>query len=358
MRNVTAAALLGMVLSGTPAWAAQWAQKMFAESEHNFGTVARAATTEYEFKLTNRYLEDVRISGVRSSCGCTSVWVKDDRRLLATHETAAIVAHVNSDKFLGSKGATITVSFDRPYAARAQLRVRAYIRDDVVLRPGSVQFGTVNAGTATERSVEVLCPGRSGLRPVEVRSTDPHLSASLASSRDARGKTAYRLNVRLDEQAPAGYIKEQLLLVLGDGQRTQIPVLVVGRVVAGVTVNPPRLLLGLVEPGQEVRKMVVVRGNTPFRIKSVRSDSDAFRLAVPADDSAKPAHVIPVTFIARDRPGEVVGAIHIETDQGSQPVELTARAMVTGGRQTRAPEGKDKPKPVAVPAQGKVLASR
>lgn len=355
MRYVTAAALLGMVLSCTPAWATEWAQKMFAESEHNFGTVARAATTEYEFKLTNRYLEDVRISGVRASCGCTSVWVKDNRRVLKTYETTAIVAHVNSDKFLGSKGATITVSFDRPFAAQAQLRVRAYIRDDVVLRPGSVQFGTVHSGRATEQSVEVLCPG---LRPVDVRSTNPSLSASLASSRDAYGRTAYRLKVRLDEQAPAGHFKEHLTLVLGDRQRTQIPVLVEGRVLAGVTVTPPSLLLGLVEPGQQVRKMVVVRGSTPFRIKGVRTNSDAFRLAVPPEDSAKPAHVIPVTFIARDTPGEVVGAIHIETDQGIQPVEFTARAMVASGRQTPQPEETDTSTPATGPAEGKTLASR
>jgi hypothetical protein len=326
MRKTTVAALVGMVLSGAPAWATQWAQDMFAESEHDFGTVARAATAEYAFKLTNPYQEDVRIADVRSSCGCTSVWVKDNKRVLKTHESGAIVAHINSDKFLGSKGATITVTLDRPRAAQAQLRVRAYIRDDVSLRPGSVQLGTVKQGTATQRSIEVVCSGRGGLRPVDVRSTNPHLSARLVSSAGGWQST-YRLDVRLGAQAPAGFVRDQLVLVLSD-RRTQVPVPVEGRVVAGVTVSPERLLIGLVEPGEEVRKMVIVRGTTPFRIKNVRSESDAFRLDLPPQGSAKPVHVIPVTFTAGHQPGRVVGTIHIETDQGTEPVAVTANAEV------------------------------
>ncbi|HUT94116.1 MAG TPA: DUF1573 domain-containing protein [Thermoguttaceae bacterium] len=321
------AALLGVVLAGGSAWATEWAEKMFAESEHDFGTVARAATAEHEFKLTNLYAEDVRITGVRSSCGCTSVWVKDNKRVLKTHETGAIVAHVNSDKFLGSKGATITVTLDRPYPAQAQLRVRTYIRDDVALRPGSVQLGSVKQGTAAERSIEVLCPGQGGLRPVDVRSADPHLSARLLPAQGGWGQSTYRLVVRLDEQAPAGVVQRQLMLVLSD-RRTQIPVPVAGRVVAGVTVSPERLLIGSVDPGGEVRRMVIVRGTTPFRITEVRSESDAFRLAAPDEDSTKPVHVIPVTFTAGDRPGQVVGTIYIETDQGGEPVKVTARAEV------------------------------
>ena len=59
MRKAMVAALLGMALAGSPAWATQWAQEMFAQSDHDFGTVARAATAEYEFKLTNPFREDV-----------------------------------------------------------------------------------------------------------------------------------------------------------------------------------------------------------------------------------------------------------------------------------------------------------
>jgi hypothetical protein len=252
--------------------------------------------------------------------------VKDKKRVLKTHETGAIVAHINSDKFLGSKGAAITVTFDRPMAAQAQLRVRAHIRGDVMLRPGSVQLGTVQEGTAAAGSVAIVCQSQGGLRPVDVRAANPHLVARLTATGTSWQPT-YRLDVRLDEEAPASDVHDQLMLVMSD-RRTQIPVPVQCRVVAGVTVSPKRLLIGLVEPGDQVRKMVIVRGTAPFRIRDVRSDTHAFRLALPAQESAKPTHLIPVTFIAGDRPGKVVGTIHIQTDQGSEPVEVTAQAEV------------------------------
>ena len=165
------------------------------------------------------------------------------------------------------------------------------------------------------------------MRPVDVRSGNPHLTARLVPSQGGWGSSTYRLVVRLDEQAPAGAVRGQLMLVLSD-RRTQVPVPVAGRVVAGVTASPARLLLGSVDPGGEVRRMVIVRGTTPFRITGVRSESDAFRPAAPDTESAKPVHVIPVTFAAGDRPGQVVGTIYITTDQGGEPVRVTARAEV------------------------------
>ena len=73
-----------------------WAEKMFETTEHNFGSVARGAKTEFEFKLKNIYVEDVHIESVRSSCGCTTPSIKTE--MLKTYETGAIVARRNAEK--------------------------------------------------------------------------------------------------------------------------------------------------------------------------------------------------------------------------------------------------------------------
>ena len=47
--------------------AQQWAAAMFEKKSHNFGTVARGAKADFEFKFKNIYLEDVHVSSVSSS---------------------------------------------------------------------------------------------------------------------------------------------------------------------------------------------------------------------------------------------------------------------------------------------------
>lgn len=336
MRKLTLPALLTTILTCSTALAQQWAQKMFAETQHDFGTIARGAKAEYEFTLKNIYREEVRITGVRTSCGCTSVWIKDDKRVLKTYGTATIVAHINSSTFLGSKGAAINVTFDKPLPGQAQLQVRAFIRNDVVLQPGSVELGSVEQGTVAQRTIHITCPGRNDLRLLGVKSTNSHVSGELVQAGSGWQGTAYELRVRLDSETPAGYVKDHLILTTNDPGRTQIPVSVEGRVVSGLAVSPQWLLLGTVEPGQKVSKMVIVRGKTPFRVTSVTSQGSELRVDAQRGQLPKQAHAIPVTFVAGDEPGKVVRTIYIKTDQREEPVQLTAEAVVTAPPATAA----------------------
>jgi len=125
----------GLAASGRPAAAQEWAKKMFSVTSHNFGTVARGSKTEYRFVFRNLYEEDIHVSGVRTSCGCTSPSVT--KKLLKTHETSEVVATFNTRTFLGQHGATLTVTFDRPFTAEVQLRVAGNIRGDVTFEPPS-----------------------------------------------------------------------------------------------------------------------------------------------------------------------------------------------------------------------------
>ena len=106
------------LLCPTAAPAAEWAKKMFTVTSHNFGTVARGSKTEYRFVFKNIYEEDVHVVGVRTSCGCTSPVVT--QRDLKTHETSEVVATFNTRTFLGQHGATLTVTFDKPYYAEVE----------------------------------------------------------------------------------------------------------------------------------------------------------------------------------------------------------------------------------------------
>lgn len=326
VRALSLACLLCTLL-GSDASGQTWAEKMFQERQHDFGDLARGAKAEWRFELTNLYTEDVHVAAVRSSCGCTSLRIEKDS--LKTHETGAIVATINTDRFLGQKGATVTVTFDKPSFATVQLHTRAYIRSDVVFQPGSVQIGAVAQGATVDREVEVAYAGRPDWQVLEVVSGNPHLSATVKEVARAGGQVRYRLCVHLDGGAPAGYLQEHLVLRTNDRNRTEVPVLVEARVEPPIVISPASLFMGAVEPGQSVTKTIVLRGSAPFRVLSIGCNGGSFRFDMPAGESeAKMIHVIPVTFTGSQTGGRWEQTIHVETDLGSPVPDLPAYAVV------------------------------
>ena len=83
--------LFTLLLVATSSLQAQdWAKKMFATLEHDFGTVAKNSKQEFRFEFTNLYEEPLHITGVRASCGCTIPTAEQDT--LKTFEKGTILA--------------------------------------------------------------------------------------------------------------------------------------------------------------------------------------------------------------------------------------------------------------------------
>jgi hypothetical protein len=323
--------ILGMGLAIAvccPVWSQEWATKMFETVNHDFGSVARGAKTEYEFTLKNVYVEDIHLASVRASCGCTTPVIKTPT--LKTYEKGAVVAIFNTGKFTGARGATLTVTIDKPFYAEVQLQVKGFIRQDVVLNPGSAELGTINEGNPVEKSIAINYAGRDDWQIVDVKSANPHLSGKIVETARGNGLVSYNLVVRLDKNMPAGFVDDQLTLVTNDSDGAQVPVPVEGVVQPGIVVSPASLFMGVVQPGQKVTKQLVVKGNKPFRIISVTCDDKDFQFDTSAEKSPKELHLIPVTFVAGKELGKVSKKIRIETDLGDKAPMLSAYAVVSG----------------------------
>jgi hypothetical protein len=305
--------LLGAASSGK-AEEQDWAKAMFSETSHDFGVVAAGAKVEYKFTIENIYEEDAHIKSVESNCGCTSA--KIDKKSLKTWEKAELTAVVNTDtrQFFGRKDTTITVKFDLPFEAEVQVHIHAYIRRDVVVMPGIVQFGSVGQGVAMKQEVTVSYAGRDDWRIEQVENPNPYLECQLAEVSREGGKVKYNLTVTLKPNAPAGYIQNQLILVTNDvnPRAARVPVAVEGIISQSLSVRPSPLFLGVIETGQTVTKPLVVQGKAPFRITAVRSSDPRFSCKIP--EGSNPVHLLPVTFDAKDASGKIIAKILIETD--------------------------------------------
>jgi hypothetical protein len=319
--------LLGLAAS---AFAEDWTKKMFSETSHDFGTVARGAKVEYKFTIENIYEEDAHITACYSSCDCTTPQL--DKRLLKTWEKAVLTVVVNTKDYYGPRDTTITLKFDPPFK-EVQVHIHARIRSDVVVQPEEVQFGTVKLGSVLQRQVQINYAGRKDWKILNVESANPALETKLVETARVGNKVSYELITTLKGDAPVGYIKDTLFLVTNDAvkQASRVPVAVEAIVASPLTVQPNPLLLGVIKKGQPASKPLIVRSTasvpTPFRITAVHSDDPRFEVKPP--DEAKAMHNLPVTFKGADDEGRITAKLRLETDLPNvEPVEVMVNVQV------------------------------
>jgi hypothetical protein len=314
-----------ILLTASTLPAQDWAQKLLATRDHDFGTVIRGAKAEYAFTITNNLQSDLHIAAVRSSCGCTSPYIANDKRTLKTYEKGAIIAHLNSDTHVGRRAATVTVTFDQPLYAEVQLQIHALVQTNILMEPASLQFGPIELGKPGEARVRLYRSDFPNWQIEGVHLSDPNLRGELIPLARRGGQVWYDLKVHLAPTTSPGYISDHAILSTNDPSIGPIVVQVEGQVRPNVVVSPADLFLGVMRIGEKVTKPLVVRADKPFRIKSITSDKASFEIPEPPSD-AKAVHVVPVTFVAGTEVGKIVKTIHIETDIGG--AQATSYAVV------------------------------
>lgn len=329
--------LILLLAAGPACLAEDWATEMFDHTSHDFGVVARGQEAEHRFPLENLYEEDVCLRSVRSSCTC--ITPKITKATLKTHAKGEIVAVVDTRKFLGRKEATfrieVTCSTKQGLLKEeVQLHCYAYIRSDVVLEPGAVQFGSVPFGKgAAAKKISITYAGREDWKIVRAECDNPHIELQLSETgrhmEEGTWRVTYDLSVGLKAGTPVGYLRDHVMLVTNDRKEdaARVAVSVEGSVVPTVSVKPSPLMLGLISPGQGVERTLVVRGKTPFRIVEVAGPSDQFRFQF--SDKPRILHPITVKFTAGKTPGKVTGKILIKTDlPGSEELDVKVDGRV------------------------------
>jgi hypothetical protein len=315
-----------------------WGNAMFTAKQHDFGRVALGADAEFRFELINIYESDVRLANVRSSCGCASASLSST--LLKPGETGSVIARLNtSGQYLRNTSAVLTVQLETVVNGSrlmdtVQLFVSGHIRSDIVLTPGSVEFGAVSEGTAVERIVQLEYTGRPGWALTKVERSQPFIHARAEEIRRERGDVVYRITATLKDDAPIGYIRDILRFTTNEfpSNRTE-PIEIVlpvhGVVTTSIRAKPSPMLIGILEPGETATKNIVVRSETPFRITNVSASDNRFRFAFSEADSV--VQLISVSFSARptllEHPQDIAEIIRISTNDPQQQ-NITVSAWV------------------------------
>ncbi|QGJ71878.1 Secreted protein containing DUF1573 [Planctomycetales bacterium 10988] len=307
-------ALILLFLLSAPSFGQDWARKMFDHTTHDFGVVPRSGPIKHFFELENVYKEDIHIAAVRSSCGCSTP--KITKSTLKTYEKGSIVVLFNTERFSGQKNATITVTIDRPYYAEVQLNVSGFIRTDLIVEPGAVDFGSIDQGTEPTQKVHIRHYGSSSWQITGIETTSAYVKAEALETFRSGGQVEYDMMIRMLASAPEGYIQESFTVLTSEGSSSSFPVEVSARVISELTVNPSPLFLGIVQSDQATSKSLIVKGKRPFLVTKVECSDPRFTCkALPKEP--KNVHVLPIEFTATGEPGKITQPITIHTNIGS-----------------------------------------
>ena len=323
--------LFCIVLTEKNADADSWGASLFTTNRHDFGRVALGADAEFRFELTNTYNHDLRLINLRSSCSCVLTSVSTP--LLKPGETGAVIARLNTaGQHLRSKSAVLTVQLETltghtPRTDTVQLFVSGYIRPDVLLTPGSIEFGSVSEGTTAARTVLLEYTGRPGWALTHIERSLPFIYARAEEIKRERGDVTYRITAALRETAPPGYIKDVLRFTTnelqpGRSEPVEIILPVQGVVTANIQAKPSPIQIGILIPGETAVKNIIVRSATPFRITNVSAPDNRFRFAFSEQEST--VHLITLSFSAQQflpgHPQDITGVIRISTNDPRQNV--------------------------------------
>ncbi len=172
--------------------------RLFEKTSHDFGSVAKAAKTEFRFYFENPYNEPMHVRSVRTSCGCTTP-------ILETQDVppkgkGSVLAKFNTHSHVGQKGATLTVTVDRPFFAEYQLQVKGYIRTDVVFNPGEASFGSLQQGKSKDIQVNLDYAAVPTGEIMGLTTSNTFLNAVAKETSRSGGRVQYQIDLTMGKR--------------------------------------------------------------------------------------------------------------------------------------------------------------
>jgi hypothetical protein len=299
-----------------------WLTSVFPERAYDFGTVARGSQVRHAFPIVNGTNQDIRIADWRTKCGCTDV--KVGARVIPPGTQTTVEATINTTSFQGYKPSGLTLILDRPVFVEVDLNLTCFIRGDILMNPGQVDFGTLRRSASKLPSTSLTLTyagGRPDWDIVQMKTqTDKIKAVAREVNRTADGQIHWQITTTLQPNVSNGYLKDQITLITNDSPAQTIPISVVANVQSAVSVTPSIINLGRIAPGQTITRAnaVHVRSGTLFSLAKVSATSPALEA-----DEIKPGaaadHILNLRLKAPETPGPFHAVLKVETDLKEEP---------------------------------------
>ena len=320
-QSMALVAILGLASIGRAG-----AEAYFEERVHDFGATPKGPQLVHYFRYTNSGKETLTISNVRVSCGCVTASAPVTQ--VKPGESSYITASMDSRRFSGPKSVTIFVQFSSPRYEEISLQVQANGRDDFSMSPDSIAFGTIRKGSEAKASVRVTLFGDPNWDVSDAKAESNYVKPSVKLVKRNGAEVTYEISANLRNDLPVGKWFTDVWLTTNNPSLNKVRVPLTVDVNAPVTVTPGALLLGDIKVGDSIERNVLVKGDKPFKIKSVQG-TDTQVEVTGAGTEAKVIHMLKI-IVNPAQPGAISRDLSIVADDGEETtVPLPVRATAT-----------------------------
>lgn len=318
-------AAVACCLAGSAAFGQSWTDQVVDTKKIDFGVIATGSENPRPITISNTLQSTIHIREVKTSCQCAIV-TQPSTYTLQPGESVTIDVRMNTRQFKQRKDSNVVVVFDSPQYYELRIPVTAYIRTDVVFDPGMIRFGNVDQGSPASSTVSIAYAGRNDWDIVDIKIENPNITATLHPGTRAAGRADYSLEVKLNDAAKAGRMRDVITLVTNDQSNPYVPLMIEGTIVPDLTVSQDVYYVQPLSAGQTAQIRVVVRGRRPFRIEDVDCETmgDCFKATI--TDSERTVHLVPIEFSAPNKPGKFTENMIVKIAGRAEPL----RFMVAG----------------------------
>lgn len=154
-------------------------------------------------KIKNTGNEQLLITNVKPSCGCTTAPLDKDK--LAPGETATIDVSFNVGSNAGVNSKTIRISSNDPANSTTIFRLSADVEKAVVLSPAFFAFNQMEVGKEESSKVSIKNTGKKPLTISNITKSPADLKINLSGTKTLKPGESFDLVAKVTPTAP-GYM--------------------------------------------------------------------------------------------------------------------------------------------------------
>lgn len=192
------------------------------KSRVDFGVVYNGALKTARLTVKNTGKDTLKILGVNTSCGCTTV--KQPKGVLRPGESDVIEVAFNSTGFRGRIEKHVEIVTNDPKTPNASITLVGDVIEELlpVNNASVVWLGTVPVGKTVEQTVGLKNVSGKVITLLGFKSSSPDLSADLVN-RTVMPADTIRFNIRITPRKN-DYISELLLVETDSNKQVQVPI--------------------------------------------------------------------------------------------------------------------------------------